>query len=85
MMLSTLTVPIDLENIAWNLYIHFVLWVMVEFIGIYLAIPETKGPALEETAFIFDGPAAAVGNAADTLDGSKMTHYLEHAGAKELI
>ncbi|KAH6871485.1 general substrate transporter [Thelonectria olida] len=85
MMLSTFTVPIGLEEIAWKFYIIFIIWVMVEFVGIYLVFPETKGPALEEIAFIFDGPAAAVGDPADALDGSKTTHYVEHAGAKESV
>ncbi|RAO66029.1 uncharacterized protein BHQ10_002041 [Talaromyces amestolkiae] len=58
MILSTFAVPIGLENIHWRFYIIFVVWVIVEFIGVYLMFPETKGPALEDIAYIFDGPKA---------------------------
>ncbi|KAF5603808.1 general substrate transporter [Fusarium subglutinans] len=56
MMLSTFVVPIGLGDITWKFYIIFVVWVMVEFVGVYLVFPETKGPSLEEIAWIFDGP-----------------------------
>ncbi|KAJ5374236.1 general substrate transporter [Penicillium concentricum] len=71
MMLSTFTVPIGLENIAWRFYIIFVIWVMVEFVGVYFMFPETKGPSLEEIAFIFDGPGACVGDTTDMMDEKK--------------
>lgn len=44
---------------------------MVEFVGVYFMFPETKGPSLEEIAFIFDGPAACVGNISDVMDETK--------------
>ncbi|KAK9455937.1 general substrate transporter [Dipodascopsis uninucleata] len=73
MILSTFAVPIGLQNIQWRLYIVFVVWVMVEFAGIYLMFPETTGPSLEEIAFIFDGPAKVYAleekhNARDTIE-----------------
>ncbi|VUC30246.1 unnamed protein product [Clonostachys rosea] len=58
MILSTFAVPVGLENIKWRLYPIFVAWVMVEFVGVYLLFPETKGPSLEDIAIIFDGPKA---------------------------
>ncbi|KAL4931102.1 sugar transporter [Aspergillus undulatus] len=58
MILSTFAVPIGLEDIQWRLYIIFVAWVVVEFAGVYLVFPETKGPSLEEIAHIFDKPDA---------------------------
>lgn len=58
MILSTFAVPIGLENINWRFYTIFVVWVVVEFIGVYLMFPETKGPTLEDIAYIFDGPKA---------------------------
>ncbi|KAL0929366.1 lactose permease [Colletotrichum truncatum] len=59
MILSTFAVPIGLENIQWRLYIIFVGWIVVEFVGVWFLFPETKGPSLEEIAIIFDGPSQA--------------------------
>jgi sugar porter (SP) family MFS transporter len=56
MILSTFAVPIGLEDISWRLYIVFVGWIVVEFVGVWFFFPETKGPSLEEIALIFDGP-----------------------------
>lgn len=78
MMLSTFTVPIGLEDITWKFYIIFVGWVVVEFLGVYFLFPETKGPSLEEIAFIFDGPAA------EAVEQGKATQYVqEHIEGKE--
>lgn len=55
-LISTYVIPIGLENMAWKFYIIFIPWVVIEFIVLYLVYPETKGPSLEEIAFIFDGP-----------------------------
>ncbi|SPO00779.1 related to hexose transporter protein [Cephalotrichum gorgonifer] len=55
MILSNFAVPVGLENIQWRLYPIFVAWVMVEFAGVWFLFPETKGPSLEEIAWIFDG------------------------------
>lgn len=85
MMLSTFTVPIGLENIAWRFYIIFVGWVMVEFAGIYFVFPETKGPSLEDIAIIFDGPVAGVGNASGVPDMDKAAFHVEHAARKEEV
>lgn len=54
MILSTFATPIGLETITWRFYIVFVVWLMVEFVGIWLGFPETKGPSLEDIAYIFD-------------------------------
>ncbi|KAH8701536.1 general substrate transporter [Talaromyces proteolyticus] len=62
MILSNFTVPIGLENIQWRFYIIFVFWIIVEFVGVYLLFPETKGPSLEEIAYIFDGPGSKIGS-----------------------
>lgn len=53
--LAQFTTPIGLETLAWRYYIIFVCWVMVEFVGVWFLFPETKGPSLEDIAFIFDG------------------------------
>lgn len=57
MILSTFAVPVGLQDISWRLYIVFVVWIIIEFAGVYFLFPETKGPSLEEIALIFDGPA----------------------------
>lgn len=56
MILSTFAVPLGLEDIQWRLYIVFIAWIVVEFIGVWFAFPETKGPSLEDIAYIFDKP-----------------------------
>lgn len=56
MILSTFAVPVGLEDISWRLYIIFVVWIIVEFVGVWFLFPETKGPSLEEIALIFDKP-----------------------------
>ncbi|KAH7141541.1 general substrate transporter [Dactylonectria estremocensis] len=57
-LLSTYAVPVGLENMKWKFYIIFIPWVVIEFTVLYFIYPETKGPSLEEIAFIFDGPDA---------------------------
>ncbi|KAH8666057.1 general substrate transporter [Tricladium varicosporioides] len=54
-MLSVFAVPVGLDSIAWRFYIIFVIWVMIEFIVVYLVFPETKGSTLEGIVLIFDG------------------------------
>lgn len=72
MLLSTFSVPIGLEDIQWKFYIIFIGWVVVEFVGVWFMFPETKGPSLEEIAFIFDGPAA------EAIEESKASQYVQH-------
>lgn len=85
MMLSTFTVPIGLEDINWKFYTIFVGWVMIEFAGVYFVFPETKGPSLEEIAYIFDGPAGVFGTAADAMTHGKATSIIEHSDRKESV
>ncbi|KAL2202832.1 general substrate transporter [Sarocladium strictum] len=58
MILSQFAVPIGLEDIQWRLYPIFVGWIIVEWVVLYFLFPETKGPSLEDIAYIFDGPPA---------------------------
>jgi len=85
MMLSTFIVPIGLEDITWRFYIIFVGWVMIEFVGVYLVFLETRGPLLEEIAFIFDGLGSVVGNAIDVMVEGKGAYFVEYVGSKELV
>lgn len=75
MILSTFAVPIGLENINWRFYTIFVVWVVVEFIGVYLMFPETKGPTLEDIAYIFDGPKA---NPSEKLEDGEVEAKIDH-------
>ncbi|KAG5804598.1 hypothetical protein H9Q74_012391 [Fusarium xylarioides] len=84
MMLSTFVVPIGLGDITWEFYIIFVGWVMVEFVGVYLVFPETKGPSLEEIAWIFDGPNSGVDMRSARVEG-KHSAIVEHTVGKESV
>ncbi|KAF5563268.1 general substrate transporter [Fusarium napiforme] len=84
MMLSTFVVPIGLGDITWKFYIIFVGWVMVEFVGVYLVFPETKGPSLEEIAWIFDGPNSGVDMHSARVEG-KHAAIVEHTDGKESV
>jgi hypothetical protein len=84
MMLSTFVVPIGLGDITWNFYIIFVGWVMVEFVGVYLVFLETKGPSLEEVAWIFDGPNSGVDMHSARVEGKHST-IVEHTDGKESV
>jgi sugar porter (SP) family MFS transporter len=75
MILSTFAVPIGLENINWRFYTIFVVWVVVEFIGVYLVFPETKGPTLEDIAYIFDGPKA---KPSEKLEDGEVEAKIDH-------
>ncbi|KAM0269443.1 hypothetical protein ACHAQH_009732 [Verticillium albo-atrum] len=55
MILSTLAVPVGLKDIQWRFYTIFVAWIIIEFGVLYMLFPETKGPSLEDIAYIFDG------------------------------
>jgi hypothetical protein len=42
MILSNFAVPVGLEDIHWRLYIIFVVWIIVEFLGVFLLFPEKR-------------------------------------------
>lgn len=53
--------PIGLQSLQWKYYLVFVVWLVVEICVIYFFYPETKGPSLEEVAFVLEGDNAKVG------------------------
>ncbi|KAG5789091.1 hypothetical protein H9Q69_011858 [Fusarium xylarioides] len=83
-MLSTFIVPIGLRDITWKFYIIFIGWVMVKFVGVYLVFPETKGPSLEEIAWIFNGPNSGVNVRSARVEG-KHSAIIEHIDGKESV
>lgn len=46
--------PIGLQSIGWKFYLVYVGWLVIEILGIYLYLVETKGPSLEAIASRFD-------------------------------
>jgi len=58
--LSAQTNPLAIANLphAWNFWLFYTLWDLVEAIWVYFVFVETKGPTLEEIAKIFDGEDA---------------------------
>ncbi len=39
----------------WNFMLFYTLWDLLELVFVWLFYVETKGPTLEEIAYIFDG------------------------------
>ena len=60
--------PIGLEALQWKFYLVYVAVLVLECLAIYFLYVETRGPALEEIAILFDGNDA---NVAGTILPSK--------------
>lgn len=73
--------PIALNSIGWHYYIVYVAWLAVETGIIFFVYPETKGPSLEEVAFVVDGTEAKVA----IIDGQKVMHDSETAITSEVV
>jgi hypothetical protein len=52
--------PIGLEALGWKFYIVYIVVLVLECLAIYFLYVETRGPALEEIAILFDGVDAKV-------------------------
>lgn len=52
--------PVGLEALAWKFYLVYVVVLVLECLAIYFLYVETRGPALEEIAILFDGADAKV-------------------------
>ncbi|KAH6880488.1 general substrate transporter [Thelonectria olida] len=59
----------------WNFMLFYTLWDAVELIFVWYFYVETKGPTLEEIAFIFDGKDAVVEHI-DFAQVEKETHFV---------
>ena len=60
--------PVGLEALQWKFYLVYVVVLVLECLAIYFIYVETRGPALEEIALLFDGADANVGGTNLTLD-----------------
>jgi hypothetical protein len=60
--------PIGIDTLGWKFYIVYVVVLVLECLAIYFLFVETKGPALEEIAFLFDGEDANVAGSNMALD-----------------
>jgi hypothetical protein len=60
--------PIGIEALGWKFYIVYVVVLVLECLAIYFLYVETKGPALEEIALLFDGDSANVAGTNLALD-----------------
>ena len=60
--------PICLAALQWKFYLVYVVVLILECLAIYFLYVETRGPALEEIAILFDGEDANVAGTNLTLD-----------------
>ncbi|KAK2792595.1 hypothetical protein FQN52_003100 [Onygenales sp. PD_12] len=71
---NTYVNPLGIEAFAWKFYFFYVVWIVVQFVVVYIFFIETKGPSLEQIALLFDGKDAVVGKVnpvAEEILGSK--------------
>lgn len=52
--INSLVNPIGLEAMGWKYYFVYIGWLVVEVVGVYFFVVETKGPSLEGIAERFD-------------------------------
>jgi len=57
---NTYVNPIGLKAFGWKFYFFYVFWIVVEFVVVYFACPETMGTSLEDVALIIEGSGATV-------------------------
>jgi hypothetical protein len=60
--------PIGIEALGWKFYLVYVVVLIIECLVIYFFYVETRGPALEEIALLFDGADAHVAGTALTVN-----------------
>ncbi|KAF4968107.1 hypothetical protein FSARC_4468 [Fusarium sarcochroum] len=68
--------PIGMDSLQWKYYLVYVVWLICETSIIYFLYPETKGPTLEEIAYIFDGHKTGA-NEKTGFDDEQGVDYVE--------
>lgn len=58
---NTYVNPLGLDRFAWKFYFFYVVWIVVQFVIVWIFFIETKGPSLEGVALLFGGQDAKVG------------------------
>ncbi|KAJ7128570.1 general substrate transporter [Mycena epipterygia] len=62
--------PIALAVLNWKYYVVYCVWLVCEYVFLYLYLVETKNYTLEETAVIFDGATEKIADSAATRVGA---------------
>ncbi len=77
---NTYVNPIGLARFGWKFYFFYVAWIIVEFVVVYLACPETKGTSLEDVALVLEGDKATVSkvNPVAAVFAEKVDSVAEH-------
>ena len=57
---NTYVNPLGLDRFAWKFYFFYVVWIVVQFVVVWIFFIETKGPSLEGVALLFDRKDAKV-------------------------
>jgi hypothetical protein len=65
--------PIGLQHLAWKFYFVYIAILVIECLCIWFLFVETRGPALEEIARLFDGDSANVAGK-EILDATSGSH-----------
>ncbi|KAL4790547.1 hypothetical protein BDV19DRAFT_393921 [Aspergillus venezuelensis] len=77
--------PVGLQNITWQYYIIYVLWLAVEFAIVFFTFPETLGYALEEfTAVLDNNPFLSFKHQAKHQQGPFNLDE-EHVGSRQFV
>lgn len=72
--------PIGLQHLVWKFYFVYIVILVIECLCIWFLFVETRGPALEEIARLFDGDSANVAGK-EILDAKSRSNT---AAAEEL-
>jgi MFS family permease len=77
--------PIGLTNIAWKFYFVYIVILVIEVICIWFIFVETKGPTLEELAYLFDGEEAHVGGKEPANGKAQEVDHMEYSSKEATI
>ena len=73
--------PIGLAHLAWKFYFVYIVILVIEVACIWFLFVETKGPTLEELAYLFDGDDAQVTG----VEGSKSHPITDNGKASSKV